>query len=346
METGSDANQAYGSLAEGVHIAGYSLERAWRKLEWLLEENRWRAVGSRFDDVNAFLDSIKLDSFRIVADQRKRIAQRIKELQPEASNRQVAKLLGVNPSTVDRDTAANAVPSAKMSNDDSVNESTAAAFAASPLPTSVSGADAAALVDRKERAEQRREETRAVASQPVIVPEGKNSTVVIDPPWAMEKIERDVRPNQVAFDYPTMSFDELVAFGETVGQLADDDCHLFMWTTQKFLPDALALAERWGFRYVLTMVWHKPGGYQPIGLPQYNCEFVVYARRGAPKFTDTKAFNCCFEAPRREHSRKPDEFYDLIRRVTDEPRIDVFSREPRPGFAQFGNETSKFAEAV
>ena len=139
METGSDANQAYGSLAEGVHIAGYSLERAWRKLEWLLEENRWRAVGSRFDDVNAFLDSIKLDSFRIVADRRKRIAQRIKELQPEASNRQVAKLLGVNPSTVDRDTAANAAPALNAVNDLTLES---AANAARPL----SGEQAARLV--------------------------------------------------------------------------------------------------------------------------------------------------------------------------------------------------------
>ena len=54
--------EIYGSLKEGVHIAGYTLERAWGHLEWLLEEDRWRAVG--FEDVNVFLDSVKLDSFR------------------------------------------------------------------------------------------------------------------------------------------------------------------------------------------------------------------------------------------------------------------------------------------
>jgi N6-adenosine-specific RNA methylase IME4 len=140
-----------------------------------------------------------------------------------------------------------------------------------------------------------------------------------------------------------MSEDELAAYG--VPDMAADACHLFCWTTQRFLPMALRLVEVWGFRYCLTMVWHKPGGFQPVGLPQYNCEFVVYGRKGSPKFVETTAFNCCFEAPRREHSRKPDEFYDLVRRVTTGLRIDVFSREKREGFEQFGNETEKFSAA-
>jgi len=192
---------------------------------------------------------------------------------------------------------------------------------------------------------QRIENARTAAAD-VALPAGKFGTLVIDPPWPMEKIEREVRPNQAGFDYPTMSEAELLAFGEKVGNLTADDCHMFMWTTQKFLPMALRVIEAWGFRYVLAMVWHKPGGFQPIGLPQYNCEFAIYARKGAPQFIDTRAFNCCFDAPRREHSRKPDEFYDLIRRVTGEGRIDIFSREAREGFAQLGNETDKFGEAA
>jgi N6-adenosine-specific RNA methylase IME4 len=187
-------------------------------------------------------------------------------------------------------------------------------------------------------------EQAETAAAPSILPTGKHSTIVIDPPWPMEKIERKVRPNQAGFDYPTMTEAKIAEYD--VPGLASDDCHLFCWTTQKFLPMALRCIEAWGFRYVLTMVWHKPGGFQPIGLPQYNCEFVVYARKGLPKFTDTKAFNCCFQAPRREHSRKPDEFYDVIRRVTEGPRVDVFSRELREGFAQAGNEIEKFEGAA
>lgn len=202
---------------------------------------------------------------------------------------------------------------------------------------------AAAKQIRTEHAERRRAELAALKSERPALPDGRFETIVIDPPWEMQKIERDVRPNQVAFDYPTMNEAELAAFG--VPDMASDDCHLFCWTTHKHLPMALRLLESWGFRYVCTMVWHKPGGFQPIGLPQYNCEFALYARRGSPQFIDTKAFPACFEAPRREHSRKPDEFYDLVRRVTAGPRIDVFSREARPGFEQFGNETNRFEAA-
>jgi N6-adenosine-specific RNA methylase IME4 len=196
----------------------------------------------------------------------------------------------------------------------------------------------AAKAIRIQKAEARRLENEALrAANPVLIPDGQYSVIVIDPPWDMKKIERDVRENQVDFEYPTMTLDELAAMN--VGGMAADDCHFFCWTTQKYLPPAMELLGKWGFRYVLTMVWHKPGGFQPIGLPQYNCEFVLYGRKGSPQFVDTKQFFCCFEAPRREHSRKPDEFYDLIRRVTDGPRIDVFSREARDGFAQYGNET-------
>jgi N6-adenosine-specific RNA methylase IME4 len=179
-----------------------------------------------------------------------------------------------------------------------------------------------------------------------IVPAGKFETIVIDPPWPMQKLERETNPRQVGTDFPTMTEQEMFAFKATIEAKAADRCHVFMWTTQKFLPLALRLIQHYGFSYVLTMVWHKPGGFQPFGLPQYNCEFVIYARRGAPCFIDTKTFNCCFQAPRREPFRKPDYFYDLVRRVTAGPRIDMFSREPRQGFAQFGNETEKFAEAA
>jgi N6-adenosine-specific RNA methylase IME4 len=181
--------------------------------------------------------------------------------------------------------------------------------------------------------------TKSAADPPC----GAFETIVIDPPWPMTKIERDVAPNQVGFDYPTMDESELREFSATVKAMAAADCHLFMWTTQKFLPLAMDLVDLYGFKYVLTMTWHKAGGFQPYGLPQFNSEFVIYARKGSPKFVSTQNFFCCFNAPRREHSRKPGEFYDIVRLVTKGPRIDVFSREAREGFAQWGNETDKFA---
>ena len=97
------ANEAYGRLLEGVHVAGYTFERACAKLEWLLDGDRWRKVGSGFDDVNAFLESVKLDKFKQLPQQRKRIAARIKELQPTATVRAIAAATGGKKSTAHRD---------------------------------------------------------------------------------------------------------------------------------------------------------------------------------------------------------------------------------------------------
>jgi len=202
----------------------------------------------------------------------------------------------------------------------------------------------AAKAIRAEKAKINAEERAKVREQALSIapPSGLYRTIVIDPPWPMEKVERDVRPNQAGFEYPTMSEEELAALDIP----AAAECHLYMWTTQKFLPMAFRLMDRWGFPYMFTMVWHKPGGFQPIGLPQYNCEFVLFGRRGGLAFNDTKAFPTCFNAPRREHSRKPDEFYDLVRRVSPGPRIDMFSRETRDGFDTWGAEAAKFDGAA
>lgn len=169
------------------------------------------------------------------------------------------------------------------------------------------------------------------------LPAGTYSTLVVDPPWEMQKISREVRPNQKAMDYPAMSVDELI----TLEVPAATDAHLYLWTTHKHLPDALAIAEAWGFNYQCVLTWVKNVGITPFSW-MYSTELALFCRRGNLDLLQLGR-RVDFAATVREHSRKPDEFYDLVREVSPGPRLDMFAREEHEGFDVWGNETARFA---
>jgi hypothetical protein len=78
----ANANQTYGALTEGLYIASFTFERAMAGVIGLLKSGGWRVVGDGFDDVNAFVRSLRLDKHRVVADQRQEFVERVRELQP------------------------------------------------------------------------------------------------------------------------------------------------------------------------------------------------------------------------------------------------------------------------
>ena len=169
---------------------------------------------------------------------------------------------------------------------------------------------------------------------------GLYDVIVIDPPWPMpHNIEE-----MTHFDYPTMTIAQIQAeVGARIQRHAARDCHVFVWTTERFLPATFALLNAWKLAYGFTMVWIKDAGFQPRLYPQINTEFIVYGRLGQPSFVTTKGFRTGFAAPRSGHSRKPELFYETLRRVTGGRRLDMFNRRPIPGFEGWGKQ-SQFCE--
>jgi len=168
------------------------------------------------------------------------------------------------------------------------------------------------------------------------MPEGPFRCIVIDPPWPMEKIEREVRPNQgLVLDYPVMSLEEIAAL-PIPDRAEPTGCHIYLWVTQKYLPAGLQLFKTWDVAYQCLLTWVKPTGMTPYSW-MYNTEHVLFGRIGSLPL-DRLGLKLSFEAPALRHSQKPDIFYERVRQASPGPRSDMFAREPHEGFTAWGNE--------
>jgi N6-adenosine-specific RNA methylase IME4 len=159
--------------------------------------------------------------------------------------------------------------------------------------------------------------------------------ISIDPPWPYGR-EYDPSTSRVANPYPEMSIEEIGSINLPI----KDDAVLLLWTTHKFLPDSFQLLEKWGFNYKATMVWDK----KQIGMGAWfrmQCEFCVVGIKGKPIWENT-TYSEIISERRREHSRKPDSFFELINRICYGKKLEYFSREAREGWDIFGNDTEKF----
>lgn len=168
----------------------------------------------------------------------------------------------------------------------------------------------------------------------------KYKTIVVDPPWKYGKwCANKNRPNSIDKDipYPTMSVEEIKKLD--VASLADENCELYLWTTQKYLPDAFAVLRAWGFKYSSTITWCKKPRAGLGGKFTPTSEFLIYARNGK-MHKSKRVLTTWFEVkrPHNNHSKKPEFFQDLIESITEEPRLEMFARRERYGWDVFGNE--------
>jgi N6-adenosine-specific RNA methylase IME4 len=160
--------------------------------------------------------------------------------------------------------------------------------------------------------------------------------ILADPPWKFHLYGPDY-DRSAERHYPVMETEEICALA--VADIATPDAVLFMWTTAAHLPDALRVLEAWGFEYVTNVVWIKDS----LGLGHWvrnQHELLIVARRGdMPSPAPADRPPSVIHAPRREHSRKPDEAYEVIERMYPGlPRIELFARRARPGWDAWGNE--------
>ncbi len=169
---------------------------------------------------------------------------------------------------------------------------------------------------------QARDEETVLALEPA---EGKHKTLVIDPPWDYEWLSLAGRATP---GYSTMSHEELLAL--PVAEWADDDCHLYLWTTNNFMTRAVDLMAHWGFQHKTVLTWVKP----KWGLGSYfrnSTEHVLFGVKGKLR-TRSDSIATHFEAPVGEHSAKPEAFYAIVRAASYPPYGEAFQRQSRDGF--------------
>ena len=167
---------------------------------------------------------------------------------------------------------------------------------------------------------------------------GKYATVVIDPPWPQKPAGWTLKAETLASIQPY----KLMPVGEIsdipVADVLAEDAFLFCWTINRFLADAFTLLSAWDVHYMFTMTWVKNDAIQlPLG-PRYNSEWILVGRKGHPQFKETTGFRLANCWPQGAHSEKPEGFYDLLRRVTPGPRLDIFGRRQIAGFDSWGDE--------
>jgi N6-adenosine-specific RNA methylase IME4/ParB-like chromosome segregation protein Spo0J len=317
--------------------------------------------GMTEDEKRAHVLALNLDRRHLSQEQKRDLVADLLRLKPDASNRQVADQVKVDHHTVSavretleatgeipqltktvgadgkqrpakRPTVA-PTPKLILATSDRETEKVQAVVAAAEAEPEkyapvAERMDRTGNIDGAYRTLQAKQDEAALLATPA--PTGKYRTIVVDPPWDHEGFSLAGRG---APQYAVMSHEELLAL--PVGEWADDDCHLYLWTTNNFIGRALDLMAAWGFAYKTVLTWVKPR----IGLGSYfrsSTEHVLFGARG-DLMTRARDIPTHFEAPTGEHSEKPSEFFDLVMRASYPPYLDAFARKQREGWEVWGN---------
>ena len=174
------------------------------------------------------------------------------------------------------------------------------------------------------------------------------STILADPPWRFINRTGKMAPeHKRLLRYETMTNQEIIDL--PVEQLALPKSHLYLWVPNALVLEGLEVMRRWGFTYKTNIVWYKTrkdGGPDGRGVGFYFrnvTELILFGTRGnfrtlAPGRRQTNIII----TRKREHSRKPEEQYDIIERCSPGPYLELFARYPRPGWYSWGNEVERF----
>jgi N6-adenosine-specific RNA methylase IME4 len=195
---------------------------------------------------------------------------------------------------------------------------------------------------KAERDKKIEEVKQKIESENLVQPNKKYHVIAIDPPWAYSEKggfssdDYDATSNRGAVDYPTMTVEQI----SKIELPTADDCVIFLWTTHAFLRDSFELLDNWGFNYKATLVWDKV----KMGLGRtirMQVEFCLIGVKGNPIINGSSERDIITE-PRREHSRKPEAFYQMAERMCIGNRLDFFSRQNRENWDHYGAESGQF----
>jgi len=181
--------------------------------------------------------------------------------------------------------------------------------------------------------------------------EGKKfKTILADPPWQFQNRTGKMAPEHKRLNrYPTMKLNDIMAL--PVQEITEDTAHLYLWVPNALLADGLKVLEAWGFTYKTNLIWYKvrkDGGPDRRGVGFYFrnvTEMLLFGVKGkkARTLQPGRSQENMIISRKREHSRKPDEQYELIESCSPGDYLELFARGPREGWDVWGNQAEEYS---